>query len=495
MKEVEYSTLKKDIEVDVAIVGAGIAGLTTAYFLAKAGKKVWVFEKDWLSSGQTARTTAHLTNAFDDRYYHMESIHGLERSKLIAESHTEAIDIVEKICKTESIHCDFHRVPGYLIGEDRDDDKILIKEYEAAKNAGIHGIRKLDQVPEIDFLTWSALLFPEQGVIHSLKYLHGLARAFIEHGGLLFTQAHVESVSEEEWPMLILKDKSTIHTKKIVLATNSPINRNTVVHTKQAPYRSYVIGMSVPRGSTPDILLWDILDPYHYVRLLRSETNPEIWEDDILIVGGEDHRTGEEADGEYIYEKLENWTKERFPNAIKRVYAWSGQVMEPYDGIALIGLNPGNEHTYIITWDSGNGMTHGTLWGRLIADLILGKKNPWEELYDPSRIRLKAIGEYAKDWVALVSQYWKWLSPWDMEKGQIPEDSWAVIRDGAKKIAIYRDINWKFHKCSAVCPHLGCIVAWNNAEKSFDCPCHWSSFDRYGKVMDGPSIGDLQEIE
>lgn len=494
-KEVEYKTLKKDIEVDIAIVGAGIAGLTTAYFLVKAGKKVWVFEKDSLNSGQTARTTAHLTNAFDDRYYNMENIHGKEQSRLIAESHTEAIAIVERICKAENINCDFHRVPGYLIGGNQNDDKIIMKEYEAATSAGIPGIRKLDQIPQMDFLTWSVLLFPEQGAIHALKYLRGLAEAFIENGGLLFMQAHVESVSDEESPSITLRDKNTIRAKKIVLATNSPINRNALVHTKQVPYRSYVIGMSVPRGSIPDILLWDTLDPYHYVRLLRSETNPEIGVDDILIVGGEDHLTGEEIDGEGIYDRLEIWTQERFPSVIKRVYAWSGQVMEPYDGIALIGKSPGSENIYIITWDSGNGMTHWTLWGKLIADLILEKVNPWEDLYDPSRIRLKAIGEYIKDSVDMVNHYGKWLTPWDLEKKQIPKDSWGIIRDGVKKIAIYRDKEWNFHKCSAICPHLGCIVAWNDAEKSFDCPCHWSSFDRYGKVMNGPSTGDLEGID
>ncbi|HTD87793.1 MAG TPA: FAD-dependent oxidoreductase, partial [Candidatus Binatia bacterium] len=256
--------------------------------------------------------------------------------------------------------------------------------------------------------------------------------------------------------------------------------------------RTYVIAAPVPPGSVTKALYWDTPDPYHYVRLQSSAKGHQ-----LLIVGGEDHKTGQAADGEERFQRLEEWARERFP-VEQTQFRWSGQVMEPVDSLAFIGRNPGDsENVFIATGDSGNGMTHGTIAGILLTDLICGRENPWSGLYDPSRKPAKALGEYARENLNVAGQYRDYLTPGDKKEPEVPPapDSGVIVRRGLKKVAVYHDENGGAHECSAVCPHMGCIVAWNPVEKSWDCPCHGSRFDRFGKVVNGPANSDLETLE
>jgi nitrite reductase/ring-hydroxylating ferredoxin subunit len=216
---------------------------------------------------------------------------------------------------------------------------------------------------------------------------------------------------------------------------------------------------------------------------------------DVLIVGGEDHKTGQEDDAEERFARLIAWTRERFPTTGDAVYSWSGQIMEPIDGVAFIGRNPGDaKNVYIATGDSGNGMTHGTIAGILLTDLIHGRDNPWEALYDPSRITLRAAPEFAKENLNVAVQYADLVTNGEIDStDQLAAHTGAVIRRGLTKRAAYRDPNGKLHEFSAVCPHLGCIIQWNSAENTWDCPCHGSRFEARGKVINGPAITGLSE--
>jgi glycine/D-amino acid oxidase-like deaminating enzyme/nitrite reductase/ring-hydroxylating ferredoxin subunit len=485
-----YSPLTSDAAADVCIIGAGIAGLTTAYLLTQVGKSVVVLDDGAIASGMTAVTTAHLVNALDDRFFELERLHGERGSRLAAESHTAAIDQIESIVTRERIACDFARLDGYLMLGPEHDESFLDRELAAAHRAGLHSVTKVPRAP-ITFDTGPCLRFPNQGQFHPLKYLAGVAEAIERSGGRIFTGTHATGVQGGKQARVSTKS-GTVSASAIVVATNTPVNDLVVVHTKQAPYMTYVIGALVPRNSIPLMLLWDTSDPYHYVRL-----QPGVDADhDLLIVGGEDHKSGQADDIEQRHPKVEEWARERFPSMREVTYRWAGQVMEPVDSLAFIGHNPlDKENVYTVTGDSGNGMTHGTLAGILLTDLILGRNNPWQSLYDPGRVTLRATTEFAKEAVNMAAQYADWVTPSDVSSpDQIEKDSGAVIRRGPLKVAVYRDATGALHERSAVCTHLGCIVQWNSAEKTWDCPCHGSRFDKFGEVINGPANVNLPRV-
>jgi glycine/D-amino acid oxidase-like deaminating enzyme/nitrite reductase/ring-hydroxylating ferredoxin subunit len=478
--------LTENVRADVCVVGAGIAGMTTAYLLAKEGKSVVVLDDGPIGGGQTARTTAHLTNALDDRFFELERLFGEKGSRLAAESHTAAIDRIEQIIHDEKINCEFRRLDGYLFLQPGADVKVLEDELPAAHRAGLPQVRRLERAPVGSFDTGPCLHFPQQGQFHPLKYLSGLAVAIERHGGRIFSKTHVSDI-EEGCARTV--DGHSIEVESIVVTTNCPVNDLFAIHTKQAPYTTYVIGARIPRGSIPPILLWDapenLSEPYHYLRIEEGADH------DVLIVGGEDHKTGQEHDGVERWHRLEEWTRERF--SIDEVeFHWSGQVMEPVDSLAFIGRNPGDKNIFIATGDSGMGMTHGTIAGILISDLIMNRHNRWAELYDPSRKTLVAGKDFAKENINVAAQYTDLLTPGEVDSvDEISVGEGAVIREGMSKIAVFKDKGGEIHKMSAICTHLGCVVTWNSAEKSWDCPCHGSRFDSQGVVFNGPANTNL----
>lgn len=482
--------LTKDISADVCVVGAGIAGLTTAYLLAKEGRSVVILDDGPIASGETSRTTAHLASALDDRYYEIESMHGEKGARLAAQSHTAAIDRIEAIVAEESIDCDFERVDGYLFVPPGESSDVLSRELEAAHSAGLTGVELIARAPLGQFETGPCLRFPRQAQFHPLKYLAALSRAIEKEGGIIFNMTHATEFLDGTPSRVKISKGPQVSSGAIVVATNSPVNDWVTIHTKQAAYRTYVIGMVVPKQTVTKALYWDTPDPYHYVRLQEAKGH------DVLLVGGEDHKTGQADDAGERFSRLETWTRERFPTVGEIEFRWSGQVMESIDGLAFIGRNPGDENIYVVTGDSGNGMTHGTIAGILLTDLIQGRTNEWQALYDPSRISLKAAPEFAKETLNVVAQYADFVSGGDVEDvSAIAVGNGGLIRDGLKKVAVYRDTDGSVHKCSAICPHLGCIVAWNSAEKTWDCPCHGSRFDPFGKVLNGPANTGLGPAE
>ncbi|HEX2068615.1 MAG TPA: FAD-dependent oxidoreductase [Actinomycetota bacterium] len=474
--------LREDLRTDVCVIGAGIAGVTTAYLLAKAGKRVVVLDDGPLGGGETGRTTAHLSNALDDRYHVLERLHGSEGARLAAASHGAAIDRVEAIVREESIDCDFRRLDGYLFVPPGDSIDILEAELEAARRAGLVEVALIPRAPLQSFDTGPCLRFPRQGQFHPLSYLNGVIAALERMGGRAYGDTHVTGVEAGPPAQVATESKRTVTADFVVCATNTPVIDWLVIHSKQAAYRTYVIGGPIS-GEIPTALFWDTADPYHYVRLAG----------DILIVGGEDHKTGQEDDGQDRFGLLERWTKDRFP--IRSVeFRWSGQVMEPVDALGYIGRNPGDKaHVFVATGDSGHGMTHGTIAGILISDLILGRSNEWEKLYDPSRKSLKSTGEYLKVNLNVAKQYTDYVTPGEVRsEDKIRPGQGAIVRHGLKKLAVYRDESGALHRVSAVCTHLGCIVHWNSLERSWDCPCHGSRFGIEGKVLNGPALGELQ---
>lgn len=490
----EQAALTEDTHADVCIVGAGIAGMTIAYLLAHEGRSVAVLDDGRIGGGMTERTTAHLSNAIDDRYFEIERLHGQDGAKLAAQSHTAAIDRIEAIIAEEGIDCDFQRLDGYLFVPPGDSKDVLEAEMKAAHRAGLTNVEQVERAPIDFFDTGACLRFPRQAQFHPLKYLTGLSRAIQRDGGRLFNGTHVTTMEGGGNTRVETGNGCVVTAESIVIATNTPVNNIVAIHTKQAPYTTYVIGARIPRGSVTRALYWDTADPYHYVRVqgVSSEDDDHY---DVLIVGGEDHKSGQADEGSQRHAQLEAWARERFPMMERIEYRWSGQVMESADGIAFIGRNPGDpRNVFIATGDSGMGMTHGTIAGILITDLIMGRECPWASLYDPSRKTLRAFLKYAGENINVAAQYVEgYLAGGDVDSSEeIAQGEGAVIRRGIAKLAVYRDEKGTLHERSAVCPHLGCIVRWNSLEKTWDCPCHGSRFDRFGQVINGPANSHLE---
>lgn len=490
--------LDEDLRADVCVVGAGIAGLTTAYLLAREGKSVIVLDHGSVGNGETGRTTAHLSNAIDDGFTKMIRIHGEEGARLAAESHTAAIDLIEAIVSAEKIDCDFARVDGFLFLAPGDKLSTLEDELAAARKAGLTDAGMLARLPLRGYEAGPAIRFPRQGQFHPLNYLAGLAEAIQRYGGRIYSDAHVTRVEGGSLVRVEVEGGPTITANAAVVATNSPINDMVITHLKMTPWRSYVIAAPVPRGTVTPALFWDTAEPYHYARL---EYGPNAEGDnDLLIVGGEDHRAGESeaADQEARWERLEQWARTHWPTMGKVQFRWSGQVMETIDGLAFIGRTPAGEpNVYIATGDSGMGITHGTIAGILLSDLIMRGKHPWEKLYDPLRLKLGAAVEMMRaDASTAVAAAKGYLSSAEVDSvDAIAPGEGALVRNGVSKIAAYRDEDGTLTERSAVCPHMGCIVEWNQGEQIWVCPCHGSRFDKHGHVVNGPATSDLPPVE
>jgi glycine/D-amino acid oxidase-like deaminating enzyme/nitrite reductase/ring-hydroxylating ferredoxin subunit len=491
--------LAADVEADVCIVGAGMAGLSTAYLLVQEGRRVVVLDDGPVAGGETSRTTAHLTCALDYRFHELEAQHSRLVARIAAESHVAAIDTLEAIVRREAIACGFARVDGFLFATTGDGREALERELAAAHRAGLTSVTLVDRAPVAAFDTGPALRFPQQGQFHALEYVNGLVASIKRKGGRLY-RAHATDVHGGADAHVSTSRGATVKAAHIVVATNTPVNDRVAVHTKQAAYRTYVIGARLPANTVAPVLLWDTDDPYHYVRLHRMsaassnrDQGPREW--DVLIVGGEDHKTGQDPDPAARFRRLESWTRERFPQAAAPEFCWSGQVLEPVDGLALIGRNPSDDdNVYVATGSSGNGMTYGTIAGVLLRDLIMGRDNPWAEVYDPARKTLGALKRFAEENLNVAVQYTDLLTPGEVsDASALRAGQGAVLRRGLTKVAAYRDGRGTLHERSAICTHLGCVVRWNPLEHTWDCPCHGSRFGTDGHVINGPAVRGLAE--
>ncbi|MEZ0260422.1 MAG: FAD-dependent oxidoreductase [Alphaproteobacteria bacterium] len=487
-----YAPLRGDIVADVCVVGAGIAGLLTAYVLQREGKSVAVLEARDVGAGETGRTTAHISSVLDEGFAKLEEYFGEDGARLAAQSHAQAIDFIEYVVAEENIDCDFERLDGYLVAMTPAQEESLEEEVEPSRRAGLVTMEALSQVllPHIKS-TGPALRYRDQATFHAGKFMAGLAKAFVARGGRLYAGTRAAEIKGGDSALVTTDAGHHVIASHIVMATASPVNDRLLIHTKQAAYRTYAVAFEVPKNAYESFLLWDLEENYHYARIVRGSLH------DYLLIGGEDHKTGQANDAEERYSRIARWAHEHFALVGQAAYKWSGQVMEPVDGLAFIGRNPGDKNIYVITGDSGNGITHAGIAAKLIRDLIDGKHGPYEKLYNPGRISLRTAPSYVQENADFpMHMVADWAAPAEAASvEEIAPGEGAIMRHGMSKMAVHRDAQGVLHKCSAVCPHLGGIVQWNSGEKSWDCPCHGSRFDADGNVLNGPSLKPLAKID
>jgi glycine/D-amino acid oxidase-like deaminating enzyme/nitrite reductase/ring-hydroxylating ferredoxin subunit len=480
--------LQESLHTDVCVVGGGIAGLLTSYELLQQGFSVVILERGPLEKNETGFTTAHLSDAIDDGFDHILSLHGQEKLRLFYQSHRSAINLIEKIVRDENISCDFARVNGYLFLSPDKDQTYLRREYDAAILAGAEGIKLSSEFPTTFFNMGPAIRFENQAELHPLKFVHGLIQAILKKGGKIFEHSNAEHFHEGEETFVMVKGGYRVDCKNIVLATNGPTTTNKI-YLKQAAYRTYAVALKIRKGAIPHALYWDTEDSYHYMRLAYSPSNDY----DVLIVGGEDHRVGE-GHPEKAFENLYDWIERRLGFTFTEILtSWSGQLLEPIDGMAFIGRSPGKNNMYIITGDSGHGFTHSAIASKLITGLIKGEHQQLSEIYDPNRFTIKAMKDYVSENANTLQQYADWILPHDSIE-TLSLDEGCIVNHGLQKIAVYKDDQGGLHRMSAVCPHMGGLVKWNSVEKTWDCPCHGSRFNRFGGSLHSPATVNLKPL-
>lgn len=483
-------TLKRDLIADVVVVGSGIAGLSTAYELAKAGKAVVVVDRGPIGKGMTSRTTAHLTAQCDDGFEKLISRRGEEMAKAWFQSQAASIDRIEANQKDLEIDCDFRRVEGHLFLAQGMDEEFIEKEFEATRKVGM-AVKRVKGVPFVGQEATPTLRYPQQATFHPLKYLRGLAEAIRASGGQFYADTVVTGVEESDDHVRIKAGAYTISAQYAVIATNSPINDKYVIHSKQAPYRTYAMAFALPKSKLADGLYWDTLEAYHYVRL-----HPWTARNDILIVGGADHKAGEVNDADARFLALTAWMRNLLPELGKELHRWSGQIQDTIDYCAFIGFNPGDKSTFIATGDSGQGITHGTVAGMLISDLILKGSSPWQDVYDPARKPLKSVGTFISENLTAAKNFAEFVGPGELDTwDRLQPGQGAIVRKGLQKVAAYRHPDGELYLRSAACSHLGCHVHWNSFEGCWDCPCHGSQFAPDGTALNGPAFAPLSEYK
>ena len=481
-----YPSITRDQRFDVAIIGGGITGVTAALLLKRGGLRVAVIEAQRIGDGVTGATTAHLTTMLDARYADLRKTFGQEKTKLVVDSVRHAIRSIGRLASEHGIACDYVTVPGFLYAEPGQDTVAIEAEIETMRSLGLP-VSAVSSIP-LPIAPAAALRVEEQAQFHPLKYLVGLAGQIEGDGSAIFENSRVDTIDDGE-PCQVHTAGGIISATAVLMATHTPINELLLTHARVTPYRSYVLALDAG-DIAPDALLWDVADPYHYTRSATIDGRR------LLIVGGEDHKTGQEDDTTAPFARLRSYAKARFGQR-EVVRQWSAQLYEPADGLPYIGRQLGKQHIFMTAGYSGTGMTFGTIAAEIIAGEILGAPSQWGALYDSKRLSIGSGGaQIVKEGlnvaVAAIAGFVH-DDGGDVESIQ-PGEGKIIRRDGVQ-VAAYRDEHGALTMLSPRCTHAGCIVGWNTAERSWDCPCHGGRFAATGSVLEGPPTAPLAPYE
>jgi glycine/D-amino acid oxidase-like deaminating enzyme/nitrite reductase/ring-hydroxylating ferredoxin subunit len=479
----------KDSRYDVIIVGGGMTGVLTAFLLQQEGKKCLLLEAGNLAFGTTGGTTAHLNTLLDTPYSTIANNFGKDASRTVANAASQAIRLIEDNIRSLNIECEFSRAYAYLFSQNEEETEELKKITNAAIRAGLETTYTMDLPIPVAFE--KAVRFSDQAKFHPVHYLHGIAAEFERLGGHIHDNCRVMDVKENTEFLAVATTRGMFTAARLIYATHIPPGVN-ILHLRCSPWRSYAMAVKLANHDFPDALIYDMKDPYYYYRTQR------IGEQSYLICGGEDHKTGAEVNAEHSFLKLRAHIQRIF-NVQEVTHEWSSQYFESADGLPYIGILPGDsENIYVATGYGGNGMIYSHVAAREISHHILTGKSYYDNLFSPSRIKpIAGFTNFVAHNADVVRHFvgkWFGVEQIDELAELAPGDGKVVTIDNTR-IALSKDIDGNVHAVSPVCTHLKCNVSWNNAERSWDCPCHGARYSADGVVLTGPADHDLEKIE
>jgi glycine/D-amino acid oxidase-like deaminating enzyme/nitrite reductase/ring-hydroxylating ferredoxin subunit len=476
-----------DSKFDVIIVGGGITGVTTAYELQKRGKNCLLAEARNLCFGTSSGTSAHINNFFDTTYAEVASGFSKDAARVLADAARDALKMYKENIEGLKIECEYSTMDGIVYAQNDKQAKELQEMYESAVDAGVE-VSYIDHIPIPDSFQ-RAISFKNQGRLHPVKYVYELARAFEKQGGIILENCFVKDVVENE---LIELESSlgNLQCEKLIYATHIPPGVN-LLHLRCAPYRSYVMAIKLEDDQYPSSAVYDMVDPYHYYR------TQEIDNQKFLIAGGEDHKTGHEANTELPFEKLEKHLRNIF-NIKEIKYRWSSQYFEPADGLAYIGNLPAaSENIFVATGFGGNGITYSHIAAKLLAAKIVQDIDLYDCIFSPDRLKpMTGFSNYVKENADVVSSLI--VDPFKISKVEnldsIRNDSADTVKFQHHSLAIYKNQQGEIFSLNPTCTHLKCMVKWNQTERSWDCPCHGARYSVTGEVITGPASKPLARL-
>ncbi|HAH24489.1 MAG TPA: (2Fe-2S)-binding protein [Prolixibacteraceae bacterium] len=486
-----YKTNTEELpnEADVVIVGGGITGLSTAFQLQLAGKTSVVIEAQEIGFGTTGGTTAHLNTLLDTSYYEIKNHFGEENAKKTAQITKQAIDLIEKNISEYSIDCGFSRKQAYLFSQNKEQSNELEKIVIGAKEVGINMQYSMSVPTPIPFE--SAAMADGQGQMHIIKYLYGIAEAFEKAGGRIIQNCRVKEHVNSNKETFLITSKGRIKAGNVVYATHIPPGIN-ILHFRCAPYRSYAMAVRLKGENYPDALVYDLYTPYHYYR------TQEVDGIRYLIAGGEDHKSAHTENTHYSFLKLESYIR-RYFDVDRIAFQWSSQFFESVDGLPYIGHLPGNtENIFVATGFSGTGITYGVASAIILTELICNGTSQYKELFNPNRVKLVAGFEnFVKEATDVVSVFiGRRFGIKEIEDAiELAKGEAKVVKYEGTSLALYKDEAGKLFALNPSCPHTKCVIGWNNAEKSWDCPCHGSRFSFTGEVLNAPATKNLIKFD
>lgn len=470
-----YPEFPDNITVDVAVIGGGIAGLNAAYFLKRKGLKVAVLEATYIVTGTSGNTTAKVTSQHELKYAYIQKNFGEENAKIYADSNQWAISELARIIYKENIRCDFHIMPAYTYSKTREGADEIKEEVETAKTLNLPA-SFVDSNRSVPFKIYGAIKFDNQAYFHPRKYLLAIAGKINTGGSYIFEKTPASDIEEHEDSCEIVTEKKKVKAKYAVIATNYPFYDKENLFSQMQEIRSYVLAVK-PRLKLPEGMF--IGTGENDLSFRPQKIGKEAWQ----LVGGVHHPSNESGDANKNYEQLKQYAQKYFD--IKRIdFKWAAQDSKSPDRIPYIGKMPKRQRIFVTTGFGAWGMTTSFVSARILTDLITGEKNDWKDFYSPSRIKPEKRSNI---------KYSKKQKRSDLM--EIMEDEGKVMDKDGKQIAVYKDKSGKLITVSAVCTHLGCIVGWNDGDKTWDCPCHGSRFNKEGKVIHGPAVKDLPKIE